>query len=85
VQEAYAELGGGQGASGSFYASIGGKARVSFSGMLAKEALVPMGKPRAEQELPLDAGGWRAGIAPMSTPVLREFVMRNTMREKDAE
>ena len=35
MQEAYAELGGGQGTdSGSFYSSIGGKARVGFSGAL---------------------------------------------------
>ena len=40
MQEAYATLGGGQGAgTGSFYEAIGGKARVSFSGALGKEAL----------------------------------------------
>ena len=41
VQEAYGELGGGQGTgtSGSFYERIGGKARVDFSGKIEKEAL----------------------------------------------
>lgn len=84
VQEAYSELGGGQGsASGSFYASIGGKARVSFSGLLAKEALAPLGKPRPAQEAPLEGGGWRVGIMPMQTSITREFVTRNLMRSKD--
>ena len=80
VQEAYAELGGGQGdASGSFYASIGGKARVSFE-QCPKESLAPLGKPRAAQTLPYEEGGWRAGIAPMATSITREFVARNLHR-----
>ena len=82
VQEAYAELGGGQGTSDSFYASIGGKARVSFSGALAKDALTPLGKPRPAQELAFEEGGWRVGVAPMTTSVTREFVTRNLMRKE---
>ena len=85
VQSAYGELGGGQGAgSGSFYESIGGKARVSFSGPLGKSALGPLGKSRPEQEAEFEAGGWRAGIYPMEPTVTREFVTRNTMRARVA-
>jgi len=86
VQEAYAELGGGQGpGSGSFYASIGGKARVSFSGELPKDALAPLGKPREEMELPYEDGGWRVGVAPMTESIMREFVTRNAMRVREAK
>ena len=81
VQEAYAELGGGQGeGSGSFYASIGGKARVGFSGLLAKEVLAPLGKPRPAMDQPYESGGWRVGISPMTTTITREFVTRNLQR-----
>ena len=81
VQEAYAELGGGQGAGeGSFYASIGGKARVGFSGLLAKEVLAPLGKPRPAMDQPYETGGWRVGITPMTTKITREFVARNLQR-----
>ena len=83
VQEAYAELGGGTGGgTGSFYASIGGKARVGFSGALAKEALSPLGKARPEQALPFEAGGWRVGVTPMTVKLTREFVTRNLMRSR---
>ena len=86
VQEAYATLGGGQGAgSGSFYEAIGGKARVSFSGALGKEALAPLGKARPEQSVPYEKGGWRVGITPMSTNVVREFISRNLMRASSKE
>ena len=81
VQEAYAELGGGTGgAHGSFYQSLGGKARVGFSGAVTKDALSPIGKTRPEQELPYDAGGWKAGVVPMTTSVMTEFVSRNVAR-----
>ena len=74
------------GTSGSFYASIGGKARVSFSGPLAKEALAPLGKPRAEMSKAFDKGGWRVGVTPMATKVTREFITRNLRRSgKDDE
>lgn len=80
VQEAYGELGGGTGgAHGSFYQSIGGKARVSFE-VATKADLAPLGKPRPEQSLPYESGGWRAGVVPMMTSVTREFVTRNLMR-----
>ena len=86
VQEAYATLGGGQGAgTGSFYEAIGGKARVSFSGALGKEALAPLGKVRPEQSVPYEKGGWRVGITPMSTNVVREFISRNLMRASSKE
>lgn len=81
VQEAYGELGGGQGsASGSFYQSVGGKSRVDFSGALAKEALAPLGKPRPAMDHPYELGGWRVGVVPMSTELQREFVTRNLLR-----
>ena len=82
VQEAYTELGGGQGAanSGSFYERIGGKARVDFSGKLEKESLAPLGKPRPEQVMDFDEGGWRVGVVPMATSVTQEFVTRNLVR-----
>lgn len=82
VQEAYGELGGGQGSAnqGSFYERIGGKARVDFSGALAKEALAPIGKPRPEQDVAYEKGGWRAGVIPMSTSITQEFVTRNLVR-----
>lgn len=84
VQDAYAELGGGQGAgSGSFYESIGGKARVSFSGPLAKEVLAPLGRPRVEQTTAYEEGGWRAGVMPMATDITREFITRNLARSAD--
>lgn len=83
VQEAYATLGGGQGAgSGSFYEAIGGKGRTEFSGALPKAALMPLGKPRPEQEKPYEDGGWRAGIIPMATNVAKEFVTRNVLRKE---
>jgi len=82
VQEAYGELGGGQGASisGSFYESIGGKARTDFSGALAKERLAPLGKRRPEMEVPIEDGGWSAGVVPMTQSISQEFVTRNLMR-----
>lgn len=81
VQDAYAELGGGQGAgSGSWYEAVGGKARVSFSGTLARGALGPMGKLREEQGAGFEQGGWRAGVFPMDADVTREFVTRNVAR-----
>jgi len=81
VQEAYAELGGGTGgSSGSFYESIGGKARVDFSGALSKDALVPLGKQRPEQEAALEEGGWRVGVMPMMREITQEFVTRNLAR-----
>jgi hypothetical protein len=77
VQDAYQELGGGQDRSVSVYESIGGKARVDFSGTLQKAALAPLGKPRPEQEMAYAKGGWRVGIAPMIKDVAQEFVARN--------
>ena len=71
VQDAYAELGGGQGTSGSFYASIGGKARVSFSGVLDKGELGPLGKARPEQSKAYAEGGYRVGVAPMVPTITR--------------
>ncbi|KOO53671.1 comm domain-containing protein 9 [Chrysochromulina tobinii] len=87
VQEAYQELGGGQGSAnaGSFYQRIGGKARVDFSGALSKEALAPLGKPRPEQEVPYDNGGWRVGVTPMATGVTQEFVTRNVVRSSSKD
>jgi len=83
VQEAYATLGGGQGAgSGSFYEAIGGKGRTEFSGSLPTAALKPLGKPRPEQEKPYEEGGWRAGIIPMASNVAKEFVTRNMLRKE---
>jgi len=80
VQSAYETLGGGQGtASGSRYASIGGKARVDFSGQLSKEALGALGKERVAQTMDFDIGGWRAGVYPMDPTVTKEFVTRNLM------
>ena len=81
VQDAYEQLGGGMGgAHGSWYASIGGKARVDFSGPLTKEQLGPLGKARVGQEMDVTLGGWRAGVYPMQPDITREFVTRNTMR-----
>ena len=58
-------MGGGQGSSsGSWYASVGGKARVDFSGPLEKEALGPLGKERVGQTMSLDSGGWRSAVFP---------------------
>jgi len=87
VQEAYQELGGGQGSAnaGSFYQRIGGKARVDFSGALSKEALAPLGKPRPEQEVPYENGGWRVGVTPMATGVTQEFVTRNVVRSSSKD
>lgn len=83
VQAAYEQLGGGMGGShGSWYASIGGKARVDFSGPLSKEELGPLGKARVAQEMDLNLGGWRAGIYPMQPEIIKEFATRNTMRSK---
>lgn len=84
VQEAYGILGGGQGAgSGSFYESIGGKARTEFSGVLPTAALKPLGKTRPEQEKPYEEGGWRAGVIPMAPTVSKEFIIRNRARKGD--
>lgn len=80
VQKAYESLGGGTGsASTSRYASIGGKARVDFSGTVAKELLAPLGKRRIAQDLPLELSGWRAGIYPLEPSVCQEFILRNVM------
>ena len=84
VQDAYAELGGGQGTSGSFYASIGGKARVSFSGVLDKGELGPLGKARPEQSKAYAEGGYRVGVAPMVPTITRDFVTRNLLRSSSA-
>jgi len=81
VQNAYETLGGGMGgAHGSWYAAIGGKGRVDFSGPLTKEQLGPLGKPRLAQEMDLNCGGWRAGIYPLEPEVTKEFVTRNIIR-----
>tara|TARA_B110001452_G_scaffold159595_1_gene132802 strand:+ start:1067 stop:2131 length:1065 start_codon:yes stop_codon:yes gene_type:complete len=86
VQNAYEQLGGGMGgAHGSWYASIGGKARVDFSGPLTKEQLGPLGKARVGQEMDVTLGGWRAGVYPMQPDITREFVTRNTMRSVKTE
>ena len=50
--------------------------------MLAKEALLPLGKARPEQDLAYDKGGWRAGVIPMSKEVTKEFVTRNVLRKE---
>lgn len=80
AQDAYAELGGGQGAVASWYEAIGGKARVSFSGALSKEQLGGLGKTRPEQEAPLETGGWRTGVFPCEVELAREFAVRNGQR-----
>merc|ERR1719183_2282887 len=86
VQDAYAEMGGGQGTGdGSWYAAVGGKARVDFSGALGKEALVPLGKPRDEQAAALSEGGWRAAVFPFETSVVKEFITRNVARATQAQ
>lgn len=80
AQDAYAELGGGQGVASSWYEALGGKARVSFSGALSKAALGKLGHQRAEQKLPLEQGGWRAGAYPFDVDLAREFAARNGQR-----
>jgi len=86
VQDAYAEMGGGQGTGdGSWYAAVGGKARVDFSGALGKEALGPLGKPRDEQAAALSEGGWRAAVFPFETSVVKEFITRNVARATQAQ
>lgn len=85
VQNAYGTLGGGMGtASGSWYASVGGKERVDFSGPLTKEQLGALGKPRLAQEMKMTLGGWRAGVFPMEPSVTKEFVTRNILRSLDS-
>ena len=82
VQDAYGEMGGGQGSgSGSWYASVGGKARVDFSGVLPKADLGPLGRERDAQSLPLDADGWRAAVFPFEPKVTLEFITRNVGRQ----
>mmetsp|Transcript_29580 Transcript_29580/g.61942 ORF Transcript_29580/g.61942 Transcript_29580/m.61942 type:complete len:86 (+) Transcript_29580:95-352(+) len=81
VQQAYGEMGGGQGAaSGSWYASVGGKARVDFSGPLRKESLGPLGKERTAAVMSLELGGWRAAVYPFETSLSKEFITRNIAR-----
>ena len=85
VQEAYATLGGGMGtASGSWYAAVGGKERVDFSGPLTREQLGAIGKPRLAQEMSVALGGWRAAVYPMQPEITKEFVTRNIMRDLDS-
>jgi hypothetical protein len=85
VQNAYGVLGGGMGsASGSWYAAVGGKERVDFSGPLTKEQLGAIGKPRLAQEMKMSLGGWRAGVFPMEPSVTKEFVTRNILRSLDS-
>merc|ERR1712228_289835 len=80
VQKAYEQLGGGVGgASESQYASVGGKARVDFSGPILRDALGPLGKEREAQTMALELGGWRAGVHPMTPEVTKEFITRNIM------
>lgn len=86
VQSAYETLGGGMGgAHGSWYASIGGKGRVDFSGPLTKEQLGALGKPRLAQEMDLALGGWRAGIFPIEPDMTKEFVTRNILRSLESD
>jgi len=81
VQEAYGEMGGGQGtSSGSWYASVGGKARVDFSGPLEKESLGPLGKERMGQSMALESGGWRTAVFPFEPTLTQEFITRNIAR-----
>ena len=81
VQAAYELLGGGQGSAGdSWYSSVGGKARVDFSGAVEKSALGALGQERLGQTMDVASGGWRVGVYPMQTSVVQEFVMRNTNR-----
>ena len=81
VQEAYGEMGGGQGSSsGSWYASVGGKARVDFSGPLEKEALGPLGKERTGQTMSPELGGWRSAVFPFEPTLSQEFITRNIAR-----
>ncbi|KAL3913997.1 MAG: hypothetical protein SGPRY_007781, partial [Prymnesium sp.] len=57
VQEAYAEMGGGQGSSSSsWYSAVGGKARVDFSGPLSKQDLGPLGKERTGATMAFELG-----------------------------
>ena len=78
VQDAYAQLGGGQGdATGSAYAAIGGKGRVDFSGQLSREQLGALGKKRTAEEMSLELGGWRAGVAAIMEDLTQEFIARN--------
>ena len=86
VQNAYGTLGGGMGtASGSWYAAVGGKERVDFSGPLTKDQLGAIGKPRLAQEMNMALGGWRAGIFPMEPSITKGFVTRNIMRDLDSK
>lgn len=81
VQDAYAEMGGGQGrSSGSWYAAVGGKARVDFSGPLDKATLGALGKERLGQSMSLELGGWRAAVFPFEPSLSQEFITRNIAR-----
>ena len=82
VQQAYEELGGGQGSATSGYAAIGGKGRVDFSGALTREQLGALGQPRVAQQMAIDRQGWRCGIYPLEPSVCQEFTLRNVMAAK---
>ena len=74
-------MGGGQGSgAGSWYASVGGKSRLDFSGVVDKALLGKLGQPCEEQSLPLSGTGWRAAVFPVDPSMTMEFVARNVER-----
>ena len=51
------------------------------NGALDRAALGAFGAERPEQGMPLDAGGWRAGLYPCEKSLTLDFIARNLQRE----
>eukprot|EP00668_Euglena_longa_P040608 GGOE01053464.1.p1 GENE.GGOE01053464.1~~GGOE01053464.1.p1 ORF type:complete len:457 (+),score=71.06 GGOE01053464.1:138-1508(+) len=84
IQEAYTALGGGYGESRDcWYASLGGRARTEFSGVVDLSG-VKMGGELLGLDLPFELGGLRCAVSPLPTHVPAEFLQMNVMRHHQA-